>query len=112
MIHDSKTIRVLIVDDSALIRNMLTHMLQQDPTIEVIGTAEDPYDAREKIKQLQPDVLTLDVEMPRMDGLSFLEKIMTRDYGIHPHRQRYGCGDCRHAAWRSRGDRETHRTFG
>lgn len=72
----SKKIRVLIVDDSALIRQMFTEMLGSSPEIEVIGTAFDPYDAREKIKQMNPDVITLDVEMPKMDGISFLEKIM------------------------------------
>jgi two-component system, chemotaxis family, protein-glutamate methylesterase/glutaminase len=69
-------IRVLIVDDSALMRQILTELLSQDPGIEVVGTAPDPYIAREKIKALNPDVLTLDVEMPRMDGLTFLEKLM------------------------------------
>jgi two-component system chemotaxis response regulator CheB len=69
-------IRVLIVDDSALMRQVLTELLAHDPAIEVIGTAGDPYIAREKIKALNPDVLTLDVEMPRMDGLTFLEKLM------------------------------------
>lgn len=72
-----KKISVLIVDDSALIRQMLSSMLSADPGIEVLDTASDPYDAREKIKKLNPDVLTLDIEMPKMDGLSFLEKIMT-----------------------------------
>jgi two-component system, chemotaxis family, protein-glutamate methylesterase/glutaminase len=71
-----KRIRVLIVDDAALVRKMLTEMLQTDPMIEVIGTASDPYIAREKIKSLNPDVLTLDVEMPRMDGLTFLRNLM------------------------------------
>jgi two-component system, chemotaxis family, protein-glutamate methylesterase/glutaminase len=71
-----KKIRVLIVDDAALVRQMLTEMLQTDPMIEVIGTAADPYIAREKIKSLNPDVLTLDVEMPRMDGLTFLRNLM------------------------------------
>ncbi len=69
-------IRVLIVDDSALIRKLLTELLSSDPSLEVVGTAPDPYVAREKIKQLQPDVLTLDVEMPRMDGLTFLRNLM------------------------------------
>ena len=67
---------VLIVDDSALIRQVLTKILSSDPGLEVVGTAADPFIAREKVKRLQPDVLTLDVEMPRMDGLSFLEKLM------------------------------------
>ena len=70
-------ITVLIVDDSALIRHLFTEMLSGDPGIKVVGTAIDPLDAREKIKQLNPDVLTLDIEMPKMDGLAFLEKIMT-----------------------------------
>lgn len=69
-------IRVLIVDDSALVRKMLTEMLSADREIEVVGTANDPLMAREKIKQLNPDVLTLDVEMPRMDGITFLGNLM------------------------------------
>ena len=69
-------IRVLIVDDSALMRLLLTELLSQDSDLEVVGAAPDPYIAREKIKALNPDVLTLDVEMPRMDGLTFLEKLM------------------------------------
>ncbi|MFD1697270.1 protein-glutamate methylesterase/protein-glutamine glutaminase [Roseibium aestuarii] len=73
----SRRIRVLIVDDSALVRQMLTEMLSADPEVEVIGSASDPLFARTMIKELNPDVLTLDVEMPRMDGLNFLEKIMT-----------------------------------
>ncbi|MBH0206621.1 MAG: chemotaxis response regulator protein-glutamate methylesterase [Nitrospira sp.] len=71
-----KKIRVLIVDDSALMRQVLTALLSKDTDIEVIGVAPDPYAAREKIKALNPDVLTLDVEMPKMDGLTFLEKLM------------------------------------
>ena len=69
-------IRILIVDDSALVRQMLTQILAADRAIEVMGVATDPYMAREKIKQLNPDVLTLDVEMPRMDGLTFLRNLM------------------------------------
>ena len=69
-------IKVLIVDDSALIRQLLTELLQTAAGIEVVGTAADPYDARDKIKALNPDVLTLDIEMPRMDGLAFLERLM------------------------------------
>ena len=69
-------IRVLIVDDSALVRQVLTEILNSDPRIEVAGSAADPYAAREKIKALNPDVLTLDVEMPRMDGLTFLSNLM------------------------------------
>lgn len=71
-----KKTRVLIVDDSALIRQMLTEILGADPSIEVVGTSPDPYAAREKIKTLNPDVLTLDVEMPRMDGITFLRNLM------------------------------------
>ncbi len=69
-------IRVLVVDDSALMRELLQSILSADPEIEVVGLAADPYVARDKIRVLKPDVLTLDVEMPRMDGLSFLEKLM------------------------------------
>lgn len=69
-------IRVLIVDDSALMRQILTEILSSDPAIEVVGTAPDPLVARERIKALSPDVLTLDIEMPVMDGLTFLEKLM------------------------------------
>lgn len=68
--------RVLIVDDSALVRRMLSKLIGSDPRFEVVGTAVDPFDAREKIKTLSPDVLTLDVEMPRMDGLTFLRNLM------------------------------------
>jgi two-component system chemotaxis response regulator CheB len=74
-------IRVLIVDDSALVRKVLTEELSKFEDIEVIGSAVDPYVAREKIARMRPDVITLDVEMPRMDGLSFLEKLM-RHYPI------------------------------
>lgn len=69
-------IRVLIVDDSALARKLLSEMLGSDPEIEVVGTASDPLIARERIKALNPDVLTLDVEMPKMDGLAFLSNLM------------------------------------
>jgi two-component system chemotaxis response regulator CheB len=69
-------IRALIVDDSALVRQLLTEILNSDPAIEVVGAAGDPYIAREKIKRLNPDVLTLDVEMPRMDGITFLRNLM------------------------------------
>src|SRR5512137_1838441 len=71
-----KTIRVLVVDDSALMRQALTTLLRRDPQIEVVGAAADPFIARDKIKALNPDVVTLDVEMPKMDGLTFLEKLM------------------------------------
>jgi two-component system, chemotaxis family, protein-glutamate methylesterase/glutaminase len=73
-------ITALIVDDSALVRRLLTELLNSDPEIEVVGTAIDPFQAREKIKQLKPDVLTLDVEMPRMDGVTFLKNLMR----LHP----------------------------
>ena len=69
-------IRVLIVDDSAIVRKVLSSEIAKAPGIEVIGTAADPYIARDKIVALQPDVLTLDLEMPRMDGLTFLMKLM------------------------------------
>jgi two-component system chemotaxis response regulator CheB len=69
-------IRVLVIDDSALIRQMLTEILNSRDDIEVVGTAEDPFIAREKIKQLSPDVLTLDIEMPKMTGLQFLQNLM------------------------------------
>ncbi len=71
-----KPIRVLVVDDSALVRRIFTEELARDPEIEVVGTAPDPIIGRDKIVQLNPDVLLLDVEMPRMDGLTFLEKLM------------------------------------
>ena len=72
----AKRIRVLVVDDSALVRKALSDALALDPEIEVVGTACDPYVAREKIVRLDPDVLTLDLEMPRMDGLTFLRILM------------------------------------
>lgn len=67
---------IVVVDDSALIRALLTEIINTQPDMEVVGTAADPYQAREIIRSLNPDVITLDVEMPRMDGLDFLEKIM------------------------------------
>lgn len=70
------SIRVLIVDDSALIREVLSRTLGHDGDIVVVGTAEDPLDARDKIKQLNPDVVTLDIEMPNMNGLQFLDRLM------------------------------------
>ena len=69
-------IRVLIIDDSMLIRKILTEILNSSPDIEVVGTATDPLIAREMIKQLHPDVLTLDIEMPHMDGITFLRNLM------------------------------------
>ena len=72
----NRRIKVLIIDDSALVRALLTRILGADPALQVIGTAPDAFIAREKIKTLNPDVLTLDVEMPRMDGLQFLRNLM------------------------------------
>ncbi len=73
-------IKVLIIDDSAVIRQVLQQILGSDSRIEVVGTAADPIIAREKIKQLKPDVLTLDIEMPKMDGITFLKNLMR----LHP----------------------------
>lgn len=69
-------IRTLIVDDSAVIRTLYSRMLSSDPEIEIVGVACDPFEARELLVRLRPDVMTLDIEMPRMDGLTFLEKVM------------------------------------
>src|SRR6056297_3230497 len=71
-----RKIRVLIVDDSLLFRETITEGLGMDPSIEVVGTATNPYDARDKILELRPDVMTLDVEMPRMSGIEFLKKLI------------------------------------
>ena len=71
-------VRVLIVDDSAVVRQTLSEILSSDPEIEVIGTAGDPYVAAERIAENVPDVITLDIEMPRMDGLTFLKKLMSQ----------------------------------
>ncbi|MBI4660873.1 MAG: chemotaxis response regulator protein-glutamate methylesterase [Verrucomicrobia bacterium] len=71
-----KKIRTLVVDDSALARQMVARALRTDPSVEVVGTADDPYEARERILELHPDVVTLDVEMPRMDGITFLRILM------------------------------------
>ncbi len=71
-------IKVLIVDDSALVRQTLCEMLNSDPEIEVVGTAADPFLAAERMRTVVPDVITLDIEMPRMDGLTFLQKIMSQ----------------------------------
>ncbi len=72
----SSPVRVLIVDDSATMRSLISAVLRRDPEISVVGTAADPLEARTAIKELNPDVITLDVEMPNMNGLEFLEKIM------------------------------------
>ncbi|MDR9501136.1 MAG: response regulator, partial [Desulfurivibrionaceae bacterium] len=69
-------IRVLIVDDSAVVRKVFREELAKEPDIEVVGVAPDPYVAREQIVALRPDVITLDIEMPRMDGITFLRKLM------------------------------------
>lgn len=69
-------IKVLVVDDSALMRRLLTDLLETDPNIKVVGVAHDPFMARDKIKSLNPDVLTLDIEMPKMDGITFLKNLM------------------------------------
>ena len=71
-------VKVLIVDDSAVVRQTLSQILDADPQIEVVGTASDPYAAAAKLRQVLPDVITLDVEMPRMDGLTFLRKLMAQ----------------------------------
>jgi two-component system chemotaxis response regulator CheB len=71
-----RPIRVLVVDDSAVVRKLVSDALKSDPEIEVVGTAVDPYAARDKIRELNPDVITLDLEMPRMDGLTFLKIVM------------------------------------
>src|SRR5579872_2713652 len=74
----AEKIKVLIVDDSALVRQTLTDVLSSDPEIEVIATASDPFVAAERISEQVPHVITLDIEMPRMDGLTFLQKIMSQ----------------------------------
>lgn len=71
-------VRVLIVDDSLVMRNLLSRQLGADPDIEIVGTASDPYIARDVIMETTPDVMTLDIEMPRMDGVSFLQKLMAQ----------------------------------
>jgi len=76
MENATRKTRVLIVDDSALVRRILTELLSSEPTFEVVGAAGDAFAAREKIKSLNPDVLTLDVEMPKMDGVTFLRNLM------------------------------------
>jgi len=71
-----KKIKVLIVDDSAIVRKVFSQELSKYPDVEIVGTAPDPFVARDKILKLKPDVITLDVEMPRMDGVTFLRKLM------------------------------------
>ena len=71
-----KLISVLVIDDSALMRKLLTDIINGDPRMAVVGTAEDPYEARDQIKRLNPDVLTLDIEMPKMNGITFLRNLM------------------------------------
>ncbi|MEN9658014.1 MAG: hypothetical protein RL571_1479 [Pseudomonadota bacterium] len=71
-----KNIRVIVIDDSALMRNLLKEIIDEAPDLECIATAPDPLIAREKIRELNPDVITLDIEMPKMDGLEFLERLM------------------------------------
>lgn len=71
-----RDIKVLVVDDSAIVRKIFTEELSREPGMEVVGTAPDPYVARDKIVALKPDVITLDIEMPRMDGITFLKKLM------------------------------------
>jgi two-component system, chemotaxis family, protein-glutamate methylesterase/glutaminase len=78
MIAPTKRITVLVVDDSSVVRQALSEVLSSDPALEVIGTAGDPYLAVEKIARQVPDVITLDIEMPRMDGLTFLQKLMVQ----------------------------------
>ena len=73
-----KKIQVLIVDDSAVVRNTLSEIINGDPRLEVMATAQDPFIAADRIRRQTPDVITLDLEMPRMDGLTFLEKIMSQ----------------------------------
>jgi two-component system chemotaxis response regulator CheB len=77
-VSTSRKVRVLIIDDSASVRQALTKVLEEDPGIEVIGAASDPFMAAKKIQDDMPDVITLDVEMPRMDGITFLRKIMSQ----------------------------------
>ena len=72
----ARKVRVLVIDDSAVVRSVLCRELAKDPAIEVVGTAPDPYEARDRIVELNPDVLTLDIEMPRMDGITFLRRLM------------------------------------
>ena len=76
MVNEVKKIRVIVVDDSALVRSLLTEIINRQPDMECVGTANDPLVARELIREINPDVITLDIEMPRMDGIDFLERLM------------------------------------
>ena len=71
-------IKVMIIDDSAVVRQTLSGVLSAEPDIEIIATASDPYDAANKLRSVVPDVIILDIEMPRMDGLTFLRKLMSQ----------------------------------
>ena len=71
-----KRIRVLVVDDSIVFREVLSRGISSDPNIEVVATANDPFDARDKIIQYEPDVMTCDVEMPRMNGIEFIQRLI------------------------------------
>jgi len=74
----NKKVRALVIDDSSIVRRTISELLSSDPEIEVIGTASDPYMAAKQLQEEVPDVITLDIEMPRMDGITFLQKIMTQ----------------------------------
>src|SRR3712207_8553684 len=74
--ESNKKIKVLVVDDSSMFRRIIKNYLQENPDLEVVDTAKDPYEARDKILQLRPDVLTLDIEMPGMNGIDFLKILM------------------------------------
>jgi two-component system chemotaxis response regulator CheB len=73
-----KPFKVLVIDDSAVVRQIMQQILDEDPDLEVIGVASDPFVAAERIKRQVPDVITLDVEMPRMDGITFLRRLMAQ----------------------------------
>ena len=75
-----KKIKLLVVDDSILFREVLTRYIREDSQIDVVGTAGDPYSARDMILKYEPDVMTLDIEMPRMDGVAFLKKLLPQYY--------------------------------
>ena len=74
----TKKIKVMLVDDSAIVRQTLAEVLSSDPEIEIVDTCQDPYMAAQKLRKVTPDVIMLDVEMPRMDGITFLKKIMSQ----------------------------------